>query len=302
MFDHPTPTSFSHLAFLSTSASSYTSDSGERLPKLEQSFCKGYSCCGLELDDLHGLLEHFEEHHVLGTSPAGSLLSTQIASALPPSANVKSPRSVGQTLSSNVASSNLQYHNKVSPLTEQNVAANSSLFPAGAPFSMDDLDMDMDMADDTSRTSDASFTAPNGLTGPSSKAFNFTAALGRARPVHPLAFSTRRSTSPKSQISSPEHSAPSTPTMDSDMESDFDPSASSSSLNLFPPMGTITPAMLFPQSRASSQSPPILSPDEERTADLSLNESINQLPGQPTVSTANGPARLCSTSSHNAFW
>lgn len=285
MFDHPTPTSFSHLAFLSTSASSFTSDSGERLPKLEQSFCKGYSCCGLELDDLHGLLEHFEEHHVLGSSPAGSLRSTQMASSLPQS--IKSPRSVGQVLSLNSATpppSSAQ-QNKVSPLTEQNVAAASASFPAGAPFSMDDMDMDMDVTDDSANSG---FANTPSMAGPSSKAFNFTGALGRTRPLHPLAFSTRRSASPKSTTTSPEASAPNTPTMDSDMESDFDPSASSSSLNLFPPLGTITPAMLFPQSsRPPSQSPPAEVPvSSAPPAETFSQDSLAQLSMQTsTVST-----------------
>lgn len=30
---------------------------------LEDKFCKNFSCCGLELDDLHDLLQHFEECH-----------------------------------------------------------------------------------------------------------------------------------------------------------------------------------------------------------------------------------------------
>ena len=31
---------------------------------LEDKFCKNFSCCGLELQDLHDLLQHFEECHV----------------------------------------------------------------------------------------------------------------------------------------------------------------------------------------------------------------------------------------------
>lgn len=36
------------------------------LANMESSFCKNFVCCGLELDDLHGLLEHFEERHCQG--------------------------------------------------------------------------------------------------------------------------------------------------------------------------------------------------------------------------------------------
>lgn len=68
-FDHPTPTSFSQLGFLSSSVQSNASNDGSdythRVPKVEEKFCSGFNCCGLELDDLHHLLEHFEECHVL---------------------------------------------------------------------------------------------------------------------------------------------------------------------------------------------------------------------------------------------
>jgi len=232
--DHPTPTSFSHLAFLSTSASSYTSDSGDRLPRLEQSFCKGYYCCGINLDDLHGLLEHFEEHHVLGTSPAGSILANQIAAVLPPQskdlASSKGANQLGQAQSS--------------------PAGNPSNLPSGGAFSMDDIDMEMD---DDLRL--GNFVSPTSLQNNNAN----QAGVNRVKPPHPLAFSTRRSASPHSTNSSPDMSAPSTPTMDSDMESDFDPSASSSSLHFFPPMGTITPSMLYPRKR--SNSPPVVFPD-----------------------------------------
>lgn len=89
-FDHPTPTSFSQLQFLSSSAASDGgSDFIQRVPKVEEKFCSNFHCCGQELDDLvsfntlreftenhthryrlqHHLLEHFEECHVLAGPP-----------------------------------------------------------------------------------------------------------------------------------------------------------------------------------------------------------------------------------------
>lgn len=41
-----------------------SSDEDECLPQLEANFCKDFSCCGLVLDDLHDLLQHYEDHHV----------------------------------------------------------------------------------------------------------------------------------------------------------------------------------------------------------------------------------------------
>lgn len=52
-FDHPTPTSFSQLQFLSSSVQSNDgADYTHRVPKVEENFCSGFNCCGLELDDL----------------------------------------------------------------------------------------------------------------------------------------------------------------------------------------------------------------------------------------------------------
>lgn len=39
-------------------------ETDECLPRLEANFCKDFSCCGLVLDDLHDLLQHYEDHHV----------------------------------------------------------------------------------------------------------------------------------------------------------------------------------------------------------------------------------------------
>lgn len=39
-------------------------EADECLPRLEADFCKDFSCCGLVLDDLHHLLQHYEDHHV----------------------------------------------------------------------------------------------------------------------------------------------------------------------------------------------------------------------------------------------
>ena len=45
--------------------SRYSRDSDiDMMDTLEDQFCKNFSCCGLELQDLHELLQHFEECHV----------------------------------------------------------------------------------------------------------------------------------------------------------------------------------------------------------------------------------------------
>ena len=64
------------LAAMSTSLKDMSSSPGfssmgmslgrsfEERPKIEAQFFKNFTCCGLDLHDLHGLLEHFEECHV----------------------------------------------------------------------------------------------------------------------------------------------------------------------------------------------------------------------------------------------
>lgn len=65
--------SFPHSASFSNSFShSYSPHSPSPFLKLEANFFKGFTCCGLDLRDLHGLLEHFEECHVRFDAEAGS--------------------------------------------------------------------------------------------------------------------------------------------------------------------------------------------------------------------------------------
>ncbi|GAA6064269.1 hypothetical protein JCM10212_001653 [Sporobolomyces blumeae] len=64
------------LSAMSTSLKDLTSSPGfssmamslgrsfEERPRIEAQFFKNFTCCGLDLQDLHGLLEHFEECHV----------------------------------------------------------------------------------------------------------------------------------------------------------------------------------------------------------------------------------------------
>ena len=58
-------------------SSSVESDHGSFINALgvlerNDEFCKNYSCCGLQIDDLHGLLQHFEEVHAVVTDAYGN--------------------------------------------------------------------------------------------------------------------------------------------------------------------------------------------------------------------------------------
>ncbi|TDL25727.1 hypothetical protein BD410DRAFT_837200 [Rickenella mellea] len=52
----------------------------ERIPKLERDFCSNFSCCGQSLADLHELLCHFEEAHVIVVGADGRPLSSNHSS------------------------------------------------------------------------------------------------------------------------------------------------------------------------------------------------------------------------------
>lgn len=54
----------------------------EERPKLEAQFFRNFTCCGLDLQDLHGLLEHFEECHVaFDDDPAHAPSAAAVAAA-----------------------------------------------------------------------------------------------------------------------------------------------------------------------------------------------------------------------------
>ncbi|CEP08405.1 hypothetical protein [Parasitella parasitica] len=52
-------------AELANSPSQYSkSDSYDQKQELENNFCRDFACCGLQLNNLHQLLEHYEEYHL----------------------------------------------------------------------------------------------------------------------------------------------------------------------------------------------------------------------------------------------
>ncbi|KAI0366118.1 hypothetical protein BV20DRAFT_982121 [Pilatotrama ljubarskyi] len=60
--------------------SSLVTDSLQVLDRQIQ-LARNYTCCGHELDDLHALLEHFEEDHVILIGPTGEEVSAQCAAS-----------------------------------------------------------------------------------------------------------------------------------------------------------------------------------------------------------------------------
>lgn len=70
--------------------------SSSYLPKMEASFMKDFSCCGITLDSLHDLLQHFEEVHAQPSAQALARLSQSsqggaVAASRPDSSNTMNP-------------------------------------------------------------------------------------------------------------------------------------------------------------------------------------------------------------------
>ncbi len=54
-----------YYSFQYSNASPKMGTPGRDLAMLEDKFCKDFNCCGLQLNDMHELLQHFEECHVV---------------------------------------------------------------------------------------------------------------------------------------------------------------------------------------------------------------------------------------------
>jgi transcription factor SFP1 len=122
----------------------------EDRPQLEAQFFRNFSCCGLDLQDLHGLLEHFEECHVAfeegDASESGMDVDMEMEDNVsegtisgPPSPRIPAgqpPRSIYEMKKSSLRSNGL--HSSLDPLAPGTSNSNQHL-DGGM-----ELDMDMD--------------------------------------------------------------------------------------------------------------------------------------------------------------
>lgn len=105
LLDHlPSLMDYSASRFGSSVDSEMTIAPSTSLGRLESTFCRDFSCCGLELDDLHDLLQHYEECHVrfddesmpgMIDDDGNSTGTTSTPSSMPPSprsANARNAR------------------------------------------------------------------------------------------------------------------------------------------------------------------------------------------------------------------
>lgn len=261
----------------------------EDRPKLEAQFFRNFSCCGLDLQDLHGLLEHFEECHVAfeeGVEGAESGMDVDMEMddgnsegtiSGPPSPRAppgQAPRSI--------------YEMKKSALSSVDGGGTSA--PSSPATHLDGgMELDMDMGDTpatyestqhTISISSSTNLTSNSITPSSSypppmSAFDSSSLAGgsnkkkfsAAMNAHPLGSNMRglamgglMGLEALSSYSTPESSVPGTPVMEETPGGGVDGLFSvgiqittSPSSNLVSG-GALAPSLLFPSSASSSSS------------------------------------------------
>ncbi|KAK0187176.1 hypothetical protein F5146DRAFT_1142116 [Armillaria mellea] len=95
----------------------------------ESEFCRDYSCCGMHLNDLHALLEHFEEVHVVVIDPTAPQAQAQLQIPFNPQ--------VVSTLSSPGHAQGQQMQQQQQQLQQQHSAQSY-----GVAFDPDEMDLE----------------------------------------------------------------------------------------------------------------------------------------------------------------
>ncbi|RDX50732.1 hypothetical protein OH76DRAFT_1348358 [Lentinus brumalis] len=146
-------------------SSSVESDRGSIVNALQMlerqdELCRDYTCCGLNLTDLHALVDHFEECHVVVVDPYAPQPLPQTSSAVPTSS---APQSVASYFPENGAG--------VSSSSSQHPRAQSAMSYQG--FDPDDMELDVDQnasapSSGAPSPPDTPITTPSGYPSPNS--------------------------------------------------------------------------------------------------------------------------------------
>ncbi|KAI0065190.1 hypothetical protein BV25DRAFT_1784788, partial [Artomyces pyxidatus] len=138
-------------------SSSIESDRGSILNALsemqrEDEFCKNYTCCGLNLQDLHALVDHFEEVHVVVVDPYTQQLQSHPQ-------QTPHPQNHQHIVQSPYAS-----QPKVESYFPQHAQQNQHTQQLGS-FDPDDMELDLDSSPTSSSTSSPPQTPVTTFTG-----------------------------------------------------------------------------------------------------------------------------------------
>ncbi|TBU26407.1 hypothetical protein BD311DRAFT_447814 [Dichomitus squalens] len=177
-------------------SSSVESDRGpivNALAMLERQdeLCRDYTCCGLNLTDLHALVEHFEECHVVVLDPyAPQQLPPQTSAALPNSAGQQAVASYFPDGAGVPSTSSQQHPQRIQTQQQQQQQA-----IAYQGFDPDDMELDVDQnasAPSSGAPSPPDTPISTPLSGyPSPTAYSAASSPHQSQPASPIsAFET----------------------------------------------------------------------------------------------------------------
>lgn len=157
----------------------------------EDELCRNYTCCGLNLTDLHALLEHFEECHVVVVDPYHPQPQLQVQTS-----QNNPPQNVDLTTAVEAAAQNANNMNNNQYVVQPAPASTMLQIPQGyhnGLFDPDDMEMDMENA--SAPSSGAPSPPDTPISTPlSSYPSPSMASSGHAFP-HPQVYSSPASTS-----------------------------------------------------------------------------------------------------------
>ncbi|TFK38432.1 hypothetical protein BDQ12DRAFT_698628 [Crucibulum laeve] len=113
----------------------------------EGELCRNYTCCGLHLNDMHALLEHFEEVHIVVLDPTAPQPQAQIQIPFNPQVN-ELPNPSQSASQSHSPSTDAQ---PTPTPTSRHSPSHLSYFPPdqhqqySTPFDPDDMELELDM-------------------------------------------------------------------------------------------------------------------------------------------------------------
>lgn len=277
--------------------------------RLESTFCRNFTCCGKDLDDLHDLLQHYEEHHVRFEDDDASRMITdeEMDDASMSDSSASQPSSASNPLG---ASAGMKSSQDVSMDEDMPTGRPRPLLPTASSstlmVSTTNEDLDHPSAFDTAVMCSPSSRGKKRAYGQQSTGSSsnplFRALLengGR----HPLSMSGTYA----SPFSSPSSSRAGTPSIDSDNEMMF---ASAVQPPIFSNLSMRTnsnddqlpscapPNLFFPSANVSSMQRPT---KRERFGSMPTTNGTPSTPSTPCSSILQVPAADNGASEHRPY-
>ncbi|SNX86041.1 related to Zinc finger protein SFP1 [Melanopsichium pennsylvanicum] len=192
--------------------------------RLESTFCRNFTCCGQKLDDLHDLLQHYEECHVrfeddempamIADDEVESSDSSTASTSQPSSPRTSNAGSTSAAATSATAATTPGATNS-SHVTTPNVLDDTNKASAFDTAIMRSPSLSKGKKRSFGQYANASPANPNGAIHQSLRRALIDGGVGRRTPGSPNIYA------PNSPFSTPGSSIPGTPSLDSDNDSYF---------------------------------------------------------------------------------